>query len=275
MLEPIKDTLEIGPNCSERFIEMSILAELEGLQVTLAGCSNLSGRYQVARTFPLEHTLFYTVSGQGRLLTSQDEFVLTANSLAILPATKAFSVSIDSAHWDIIWINLANVARWQHLLCNQATVLANQRLASLHFAMEILFSESNPKLRDGALPLVSHYINQMLQSKQQNHPHQRIYDLFHEIEKRLQFDWNILEMCKRAHYSPPHLHRLCQVSFGRSPMQQLIHLRIKRAKSLLLSTRWSISHIASYTGYSNVFNFSKRFKKSTGVSPSEFRKHNR
>jgi AraC-like DNA-binding protein len=83
-------------------------------------------------------------------------------------------------------------------------------------------------------------------------------------------------MCDQLHYSPPHLHRLCQAQFGKSPIQKLIHLRIERAKSLLLNTRWPVQHVASYVGYTNIFNFSKSFKKLMGVSPSEFRRgHNK
>jgi hypothetical protein len=85
MKSRIKDLLDIGQNCYERFIDLDILAEMEHLDITLAGCSNLSGKYCVARTGPLEHTLFYTLKGQGKLTTIDNEYLLVANTLAILP----------------------------------------------------------------------------------------------------------------------------------------------------------------------------------------------
>lgn len=274
MLNHIEDILTIGQKCTERFIDSAVLAEIEELDVRLAGCSNLSGEYKVARTFPLEHTLFYTVSGAGKLVTNQKEWALKPNTLAILPAKQGFCVSIDAAHWDIIWLNLANNKRWQHLCLSEASVLDDQKLAPLHFAMELLYSEPSAKLREGALPILRHYLGDAQLHIQAVPTHPRINALFEDIEKRLQFDWNIMEMSQHAHYSPPHLHRLCKMRFGRSPMQQLIFLRIERAQKLLLSTQWPISHIASYVGYANIFNFSKRFKKSVGISPSEFRRSN-
>ena len=48
-------------------------------------------------------------------------------------------------------------------------------------------------------------------------------------------------------------------------------LRMQRARNLLLKTQWPISYIAHYVGYANVFTFSKRFKKSVGKPPREFR----
>ena len=268
----IKDVLDIGPNCYERFIEADVLAEMKHLEITLAGCSNLSERYCVARSAPLEHTLFYTLKGQGKLTTIDNEYTLVANTLAILPTKQSFEVSIVGDQWDIVWLNLANTKRWQHIALDKALVISDQKLDSLHFAMELLYSEPHAILRQGVMPIISHYLNAALQGDQQNNTYNRLHSLFQDIEKRLQFDWTIEAMCEQLHYSPPHLHRLCKAQFGKSPIQKLIHLRIERAKSLLLNTRWPVQHIASYVGYTNIFNFSKSFKKLVGVSPSEFRR---
>ena len=271
MRNTIVDVLDIGPTCIERFIDVAALAQASDLELTLAGCSNLSGRYCVARSSPLEHTLFYTLSGQGKLVTEHNQYTLTANTLIVLPAKQGFEVKIDAAHWDVIWLNLANTNRWKHLNLVEAQVLYDQKLQPLHFAMELLYSESNTTLREGVMPILSHYLNTTLQSEPKIGGHNRLTSLFLEVEERLQFDWTIDAMCEQVHYSAPHLHRLCQAQFGKSPMQQLIYLRIKRAKNLLLNTRWPVAHIAAYVGYPNIFNFSKRFKKSVGVSPTDFR----
>ena len=103
MKNHIKDVLDIGPNCYERFIDSKVLAEIKPLDITLAGCSNLSGRYSVGRTAPLEHTLFYTLKGQGKLTTIDKEYALVANTLAILPTKQSFEVH----HWGAMGYNLA------------------------------------------------------------------------------------------------------------------------------------------------------------------------
>lgn len=268
----ISDVLNIGPNCYERFIDPVILSELAPLEIALAGCSNLSGQYSVARTAPLEHTLFYTLSGQGTLTTTNNEYVLGPNTLAILPAKQSFSISIAAKHWDIVWLNLANTQRWQHIAMSKAMVIEEQKLEPLHLALELLYNESHASLREGVVPIINHYLSEILRSDKQNNASKRLHTLFQKIDKRLQFDWTIEAMCEQVHYSSPHLHRLCKAQFSKSPVQQLIHLRMERAKSLLLNTRWSIQHIASYVGYTNIFNFSKRFKKTVGMSPSNFRR---
>lgn len=289
-MNSIQDVLDIGPSCYERFISTERLKAIQGVDITLAGCSNLAGLYEVGRVSPLEHTLFYTISGQGRLTTSKNEYSLQVNSLAILPAKQSFAVSINAPAWDVVWINLADTPRWKHLLTQPANVLENQSVAPLHHAMELLYSEPKLSLREGVHPIITHYLQQGLHGNTHAHSQNningiesaqtrpdasssflRIHNLFEEVEKRLQLDWSVNLMSEFAHYSPPHLHRLCQAYFKRSPIQQLIHLRIERAKSLLIHTRWPVQYIASYVGYNNVFHFSKRFKQSVGVSPSAFR----
>lgn len=274
MKNHIEDVLDIGPNCYERFIDLATLAELKQLQITLAGCSNLSGRYCVARTAPLEHTLFYTLTGQGKLTTLDAEYALLPNTLAILPTKQGFAVNIVGEQWDIVWLNLANTKRWQHIALEQARVISDQKLEPLHYAMEILYSEPDVTLREGVIPILDHYLSATLRDDNQFKTNNRLHRLFQDIEKRLQFNWTIEAMCDHVHYSPPHLHRLCQSQYGKSPIQKLITIRVERAKSLLLNTSWSVQHIASYVGYTSIFNFSKSFKKVLGVSPSEFRLSN-
>lgn len=274
MKNHIEDILDIGPHCYERFIDACVLAEMTHLEITLAGCSNLSEKYCVARTAPLEHTLFYTLKGQGKLTTIDNEYALIPNTLAILPTKQSFEVKIVGEQWDIIWLNLANTKRWQHIALEQTLVINDQKLDPLHFAMELLYSEPDATLREGVIPILSHYLNTSLKNEYQNKANNRLHGLFQDIEKRLQYDWTITAMCNQLHYSPPHLHRLCLAQFGKSPIQKLIDLRIKRAKSLLLNTRWPVQHIASYVGYTNIFNFSKSFKKLVGISPSQFRNTN-
>lgn len=271
----IKDCLDIGPGCEERFIDSSILAEMKSLEITLAGCSNLVTDYRVARAAPLEHTLFYTLDGQGKLTTYAKEYLLEPNSLAILPSKQGFEVSIAANHWDVFWLNLANTKRWQHVALDTARVMTNQKLEPLHFALELLYSEPNAALRNGVEPIITHYLSTTLRGENQNEAANRLHKLFKDVERRLQYDWTIDAMCNQLHYSAPHLHRLCQTFYGISPIQKLIQLRMERAKILLLNTRWPVQHIASYVGYANIFNFSKSFKKYSGISPSCYRQGKR
>lgn len=59
---------------------------------------------------------------------------------------------------------------------------------------------------------------------------------------------------------------------GMSPINYIIKIRMEKAKELLLSSSLNISEISSIVGYENSLYFSRLFKKSNGISPTEYRK---
>ena len=275
-----RDIVDIGPKCFERFIDSSNAPEISDLEIELAGCSNLSGDYTVGRVSPPNHTLFYSIHGKGKFRVPSGEMQLDEGQLIILPAGQSFEVTIVSEQWDIIWVNLADSERWKSFSKSEAAVLDNAKLEGLHHAMELLYLERDVDSREAAMQLVSRYLYRIIDAPLSDvHTHDekerrqvsRLHSLFSAVEKQLQFNWDMESLSEKAHYSAPHLHRLCLQVFGRSPKQHVIYLRMTRAKSLLQSTQWPVSYIASYVGYANVFTFSKRFKKSTGLPPSAYR----
>ena len=60
---------------------------------------------------------------------------------------------------------------------------------------------------------------------------------------------------------------------GQSPMDYVIHYRIKIATILLKSTSKSITDIALEVGFSSSNYFTIAFKKITGLTPTEYKKN--
>ena len=56
-----------------------------------------------------------------------------------------------------------------------------------------------------------------------------------------------------------------------TPLQYILSLRISNAQSLLETTKYNVTEIASIVGYENPLYFSRIFKKQVGLSPSEYR----
>lgn len=66
--------------------------------------------------------------------------------------------------------------------------------------------------------------------------------------------------------------RLFIMKFQLSPIKYITKKRISYACDLLVSNKYSVSDIASMTGYSDVYYFSRVFKENTGMSPLEYKK---
>ncbi|RXZ83003.1 helix-turn-helix domain-containing protein [Paenibacillaceae bacterium] len=72
-------------------------------------------------------------------------------------------------------------------------------------------------------------------------------------------------------YSPRHLSTKFKEQTGASPIDYLIRLRLDYAKELLLDTNASLRDIAIEVGYTDVYYFSRVFKKHIGLSPAHFK----
>ena len=57
---------------------------------------------------------------------------------------------------------------------------------------------------------------------------------------------------------------------GVSPISYVHDLRIQKAKEMLRSDYDSLSSVAQSLGYLNLYDFSRDFKKHTGVAPSKY-----
>lgn len=70
-------------------------------------------------------------------------------------------------------------------------------------------------------------------------------------------------------------HYLCRIfkaQTGKTLQEYIIGCKMQKAKQMLVYTSLNIGNIARSVGYSDVYNFSKMFKKYHGVSPLKFRK---
>lgn len=90
------------------------------------------------------------------------------------------------------------------------------------------------------------------------------------IEHTFNSELSMEAVARECGLSEYHFFRLFKAAYGISPHQFLIRKRIEKAQELLIHPGLSISEIAHICGFSDIFTFSKSFKKHTGVSPSYF-----
>ena len=83
------------------------------------------------------------------------------------------------------------------------------------------------------------------------------------------------ELSEISHLSKYYLVHNFSKTFGISPINYLIKIRVEESKYLLSSTNYSLSQICQITGFSSLSYFSQSFKKLTGIAPIEYRKQNK
>lgn len=82
----------------------------------------------------------------------------------------------------------------------------------------------------------------------------------------------ISALAEMSSMSTRYFGELFSVFFGVPPKTYILRMQLETAKNLLLSSDESVGGIAAACGFSDVYSFSKIFKRETGKSPSAFRK---
>jgi AraC-like DNA-binding protein len=82
----------------------------------------------------------------------------------------------------------------------------------------------------------------------------------------------IKEIADRCGISAGHFARVFRQSFGKSFHQQVMHIRIERAKNLLQSSPLSLGEIAQKSGYADQATFTASFARVVSTSPGRFRR---
>ena len=87
--------------------------------------------------------------------------------------------------------------------------------------------------------------------------------------------FNLDELCKTLFLSKSEIIRIFKNSYGVTPYQYLLDLKISTAKTILENGTASIKEIADKFCFSSPYHFSELFKQKVGVSPLKYRKQSR
>ncbi len=102
---------------------------------------------------------------------------------------------------------------------------------------------------------------------------QGLADMIKEyINEHYESQLTLKEIAADFHISPSHLSNIFKKAFNESPNEYIMSKRIEKSKELLsVFPPISIKEIAILAGYTDPFYFSRIFKISTGMTPTEFR----
>ena len=268
-----EDQLDLGKDCLERSLLPHQFQEFSKSNIYMGGASDIKNHYFFSRWKANYHTIIYTSAGNGELITTENSYEVFTNSVTILPAGTSFCLKYSGQPWNFSWIILQDIRQWESLKATTTPISYYQNAQTLYHLLCLLYYEDSSIEKAQIFSLVNQKVNASLDIP--NHDiniEHRITQFFQEVEQQLHFPWSVTSMANKVFYSPPHFHRLCMQLYQSSPMKKLTSIRMERASYLLEHTDWPIAEVANRVGYNDPFNFSKRFKKTTGLAPSDFRK---
>ena len=85
-------------------------------------------------------------------------------------------------------------------------------------------------------------------------------------------DLSLSDLADISGVSEVHVRRIFKAEANTSPVRYINFVRLSQAENMLKNSNFTVTQIAESVGFTDPFYFSRLFKSSSGVSPSEFRK---
>ena len=92
------------------------------------------------------------------------------------------------------------------------------------------------------------------------------------LQEHLAEEISLSVLAEQFHLNPQYISQLFKSEIGVNFLAYLTNIRMEKAKKLLLTTSLSIAEVAEQSGYGDYRVFTKVFKKSEGVTPSQYRR---
>ena len=92
------------------------------------------------------------------------------------------------------------------------------------------------------------------------------------LQEHLAEEISLSVLAEQFNLNPQYISQLFKSEIGVNFLVYLTNIRMEKAKKLLLSTALSIAEVAEQSGYGDYRVFTKVFKKSEGITPSQYRR---
>jgi AraC family transcriptional regulator len=87
------------------------------------------------------------------------------------------------------------------------------------------------------------------------------------IQDQLDTDLTVSRIAQAVYMSPHHFKRLFKESTGQSPYQYVVEARVRKAKELLTTGKFTISEAAFHVGFADQSHLTRHFKRVFGLPP--------
>lgn len=214
------------------------------------------------RTYWLLH---YVVSGYGIFKYRGATYQIRPGDLfTIAPYEEYFYQADKEQPWEYVWIGFFSTSP-----------LPVQLNPVMHYPAAGRIFESMKRVQTmyrGRSAYLSSQLWQVVALLMDN-------DVLHSDYVKEALNWMNVEFCtgitvneivQRLNINRSYFYTLFHNEMKISPQQYLTNLRMERARELLIEFNKNPTVVALSTGYANLYNFSRMFKRYFGVSPREY-----
>jgi AraC family transcriptional regulator len=120
-----------------------------------------------------------------------------------------------------------------------------------------------------AVHLLRKYSAAVLEPKRQygGLPREKLVRAVEYIQDQLDTDLTVSGIAQAVYMTPSYFTRLFKESTGQSPYQYVVEARVRKAKDLLTTGKFTISEVAHHVGFADQSHLTRHFKRVFGLPP--------
>lgn len=270
---------------SRRMIQTpSSIARSAFFYVQETGYFKLKESHRAFRKNLDSYLIVLVLSGSGTLMYNEKFYELKPGSCFFIDCKiPYYHQSSDSDPWELIWVHFHGATskeyyRYFSVISDPALMPQAfgelkdklERLLDVNTHADLMAEISSSRL---IMDILSILLQDVTNSKEEQTPaRQKMLQIRLYLDEHYTDKFSLDELSEHFFISKYHLSREFKNHFGITPNHYVISKRITLVKKLLRFSDFTLEDIAAKAGFYDTSYLNKQFKKSDGISASDFRK---
>ncbi|MFK8040987.1 helix-turn-helix domain-containing protein [Congregibacter sp.] len=234
-----------------------------------------------------DNLLLLCTEGCGTVTTQGGQFSVSSGDTIVLPRTLTHSYAADTGTpWTLYWVHFQGSDADEfvkHLLvegdCRIHSGVEPSLLTGFEQMLTVGSTGYSLDAFIGAANRLRHLLAEFAlcrdRQRSQNMGRMQLTDLQSFMRERVSSSLSLKELAAFTGLTPQHFATRYKAETGYSPMRHFLHMKMEAACRLLDSTQHSVKVIAAKLGYLDPLYFSRMFRQTVGLSPSQYRESQR